>query len=253
MSGAPPAPSRVLLLGGSSEIGIEVVRACAQPAGTRVALLGRDLQRLDAAAAQLRADGYATVTTAPLDADQLTSHEQALDDAFAALGGADLVVLAVGVLGERGGMPSDLDAAVGVLRTNVLGAGSLLIRVASRLAAQGSGTLVVMSSVAGEVVRPANVVYGASKAGLDALALGLGDALRSRGVRVLVARPGFVRTRMTSALRSPPLATSPVAVGRAVARGLQRGRAIVWTPAGLRWVMLALRLVPRPVIRRLPL
>ena len=76
----------------------------------------------------------------------------------------------------------------------------------------------MLSSVAGERVRAANVVYGAAKAGLDALAQGLGDALHDDGVRVMVVRPGFVRTRMTRGLAPAPLATTPQAVARASGR-----------------------------------
>ena len=93
-------------------------------------------------------------------------------------------MLAVGRLGERGGVPRSVDDAVEVLRVNVVGAGSLLIHAARRLRDQGSGTIVVLSSVAGGRVRASNVVYGAAKAGLDALSQGLADALHGDGVRV---------------------------------------------------------------------
>jgi decaprenylphospho-beta-D-erythro-pentofuranosid-2-ulose 2-reductase len=111
----------------------------------------------------------------------------------------------------------------------------------------------VLSSVAGERVRRSNVVYGASKAGLDGLAQGLGDALHARGVRVMVVRPGFVHTRMTRGLDAAPLSTEPGAVARAVVRGLDRGDAVVWVPRSLRWLMLVVRFLPRPIFRRLPL
>ncbi len=103
-----------------------------------------------------------------------------------------------------------------MLQVNLVGAGSLLIHSARRLRAQGAGTLVVLSSVAGERPRAANVVYGASKAGLDALAQGLGDALHDDGVRVLVVRAGFVRTRMTQGLKPAPLSTAPRALAGVV-------------------------------------
>ena len=144
--------------------------------------------------------------------------------AFERLGGADIVILAVGLLGERGGLPDDLPGALEVLRVNLVGAGSLLLAAARRLDAQRHGTLIVLSSVAGERVRRSNVVYGASKAGLDALAQGLGDALHAHGVRVMVVRPGFVHTRMTRGLDAAPLSTEPAAVARAVVRGARSRR-----------------------------
>ena len=99
--------------------------------------------------------------------------------------------------------------------------------------------------------RRANFVYGATKAGLDAFARGLADSLHGSGVRLLLVRPGFVIGRMTRGLRPAPLATTPAAVGRAVAAGLARDAAVVWVPPVLRVFAVALRLIPRPIWRRL--
>jgi decaprenylphospho-beta-D-erythro-pentofuranosid-2-ulose 2-reductase len=124
--------------------------------------------------------------------------------------------------------------------------------VADRLRRQGHGVLVVLSSVAGERVRAANFVYGATKAGLDAFAQGLGDSLAGSGARVLVVRPGFVRTKMTTGLAEAPFTTGPDAVADATIAGLRRGAHTVWSPPALRWVFMVLRHVPRPLWRRMP-
>jgi decaprenylphospho-beta-D-erythro-pentofuranosid-2-ulose 2-reductase len=244
---------RVVVLGGTSEIALAIVRELLGGGPRDVALLGRDGAGLDAAAETLRRAGCEKVLAIEVDAEDTERHEAALTTAFEQLGGADLVILAVGRLGERGGLPRDISGALDVLRVNVVGAGSLLLEAARQLREQGSGTLIVLSSVAGERVRRSNVVYGAAKAGLDALAEGLGDALYGDGVRVLVVRPGFVVGRMTRGLDAPPFAVEPVDVAHAVIRGLQRGDTVVWAPPALRWVMLTLRVLPRAVVRRLPI
>jgi decaprenylphospho-beta-D-erythro-pentofuranosid-2-ulose 2-reductase len=244
---------RVLVLGGSSELAVAIVRELQARAPREAMLLGRDPGRLEAAAAELRAAGCERVLTGALDALDIDGHERALAATFERLGGADLVILAAGVLGERGGLPRDMADAIEVLSVNVLGCGSLLLRCAERLRAQGGGALVVLSSAAAERPRRSNAVYGASKAGLDALAQGIGDAVREDGVHVLVARPGFVPTKMTRGLRPMPFATTPQAVARAVVDGLERGAHTVWAPRVLRFVMGAMRLVPRPIFRRLNL
>ena len=244
---------RGVVIGGTSEIALAIVRELASSAPRDVVLLGRDAARLTQAAETLSRGGCGQVSTIEVDADQTDRHEAALSDAFERLGAADIVILAVGLLGERGGLPSDVPGALDVLRVNVVGAGSLLIQAARRLEAQRHGTLIVLSSVAGEHVRASNVVYGAAKAALDGLAVGLGDALHERGVRVLVVRPGFVHSRMTRGLPSAPLAIEADGVARAVIRGLDRGVSVVWAPAALRWLMLVLRTLPRSIVRRLPL
>jgi decaprenylphospho-beta-D-erythro-pentofuranosid-2-ulose 2-reductase len=242
---------RVMVLGGTSEIALAIVRELQAQAPREVALLGRDREGLERAAAQLNSAGCQRIITLELDALATDRHGEMLDRAIAELGGADIVVLAVGVLGERGGLPSDIPGALEVLQVNTVGAGSLLIHSAQKLSQQGGGTLVVLSSVAAERARRANAVYGASKAGLDALATSLGDDLQDQGVRVLVVRPGFVHTRMTRDLPAAPLASTPEAVARAVRAGLDSGSQTIWVPGALRWLMLVIRHLPRSLFRRM--
>jgi decaprenylphospho-beta-D-erythro-pentofuranosid-2-ulose 2-reductase len=138
-----------------------------------------------------------------------------------------------------------------VARTNFLGAVSVLLPIADRMRAQGHGTIVALSSVAAERGRRSNFVYGSSKAGLDTFCQGLADRLHGSGVRLLVVRPGFVRSAMTRGLDPAPLATTPDDVARAIIDGLSGSAPVIWVPAKLRWVMSALRHLPRPLFRRL--
>ncbi len=243
---------RVIVLGGTSEIALAIVRELQMLAARDVALVGRDPDALSGAAESLRAAGCHSVSTFELDALDTERHEEVLARAFGELGGAaDIVILAVGVLGERGGLPADVAGAVQTMQVNFVGAGSLLMHAAARLRDAGGGAIVVLSSVAAERPRRANAVYGASKAGLDALAQGLGDDLREQGVRMLVVRPGFVHTRMTRGLDPAPLASTPQAVAGVVIDGLDRGSPTVWAPRTLRWLMLVMRMLPRSVFRRI--
>jgi len=251
MKGDGAAGRRVVVLGGTSEIALACVRELQRRAPREVALIGRDVGALGGAAEGLRAAGVARVIELQLDAMDLARHGEVIERAFAELGGADIVIVAVGVLGERGAMPTDIDAAVEVLQVNSVGAGSLVMHVAELLVKGGGGELVVLSSVAAERPRRANAVYGASKAALDSLAQGLGDELRERGVNVLVVRPGFVHTRMTAGLSPAPLASTPEAVARVTADGLEKGAHTVWAPAGLRAVMLLMKMLPRSIFRRI--
>jgi decaprenylphospho-beta-D-erythro-pentofuranosid-2-ulose 2-reductase len=249
--GAGSAGRRVIVLGGTSQIALEIVRELQRRGPREVALLGRDPEALARAAQSVQAGGGPAAVTVEVDALQTDRHAEAVGEAFDRLGGADIVILAVGVLGERGGMPSDVAGALQLLEVNVVGAGSLLIQAARRLREAGGGALVVLSSVAAERPRRGNAVYGASKAGIDSLAQALGDDLREANVRMLVVRPGFVHTRMTEGLQSAPLATTPQAVARAVVDGLDRGAHTVWAPRSLRWLMLVVRMLPRRILRRI--
>jgi decaprenylphospho-beta-D-erythro-pentofuranosid-2-ulose 2-reductase len=245
---AAPA-SRVVVAGGTSEIALAIVLALQEQGPREVALLGRDLEALERACEQLRERGCPRAIALQLEATAVDTHDAVVAEAVERLGGAELAIVAIGVLEEPDGACHGA-AAVRVMQVNFVGAGSLVMRLAGVLRERGGGALVVLSSVAAERPRRANPVYGASKAGLDALAQGLGDALREDGVRVLVVRPGFVRTRMTAGLDAAPFATSADAVAAATLRGLARDAHTVWAPRALRWVMLAVRLLPRPLMRR---
>lgn len=249
--GSGSSGGRIVVLGGTSEIALATVGELQSRAPREVALVGRNSARLATAAQGLEAAGCPRVVTVELDALQTDRHAEAVGEAFEQLGGGDIVILAVGMLGERGGMPACVAGAVEVLQVNTTGAGSLLIEAARRLRDGGGGALVVLSSVAAERPRRGNAVYGASKAGLDALAQAIGDDLHDEGVRVLVVRPGFVHTRMTEGLEPAPLSTTPEGVARAVVKGLDGGAHTVWAPTALRWLMLIVRMVPRPIVRRM--
>lgn len=242
---------RVIVLGGTSEIALAIVHELQTRGPLEVALVGRDGDALAGAAERLRANGASQAITLELDALETERHAVVVNEAFARLGGGEIVILAVGALGERGGLPAELDGAVDVLEVNLVGAGSLMLHAAHAMQERGGGRLVVLSSVAAERPRRASVVYGASKAGLDALARGLGDALYEDGVGVLLVRPGFVHTRMTRGLPPAPLSSTPEAVGRAVADGLERGAHTIWVPSTLRWLMILVRMLPRRVFRRI--
>lgn len=241
----------VLVLGGSSEIALATVEELARRGCTRVLLAARHPDSLDGAEERARAAGARDVQRLQFDALDVAGHDALVDTAWAS-GDIDLVVLAFGVLGSQDAFDADADAAVAAAGINYVGAVSLGLRVAARLRRQGHGTIVALSSVAGERVRAANFVYGSSKAGLDSFALGLGDALWGTGVRVMVVRPGFVHTRMTAGMEAAPMAVGPERVAADIVRGLERGSEIVWSPSAMRVVMSVLRHVPRAIFRKLP-
>jgi decaprenylphospho-beta-D-erythro-pentofuranosid-2-ulose 2-reductase len=242
----------LLVLGGASDLGAAIAERLVADGSRTVVLAGRRPDAMAPVADRLRAAGATRVEVVGWDATDTGSHAGAVDTAFDAVRPGDLdgVVLAAGVLGDQSAFDADPAAAAEVITANYTGAVTTLLHVADRMRQQGHGTIVVLSSVAGERVRKANYVYGSSKAGLDAFAQGLGDALVGTGVRVLIVRPGWVRTAMTEGMDPAPFATTPEAVAAAVADGLAKGRDVVWAPAPLRYVFSAFRHLPRPVWRK---
>ena len=180
----------ILVLGGRSEIGLAVARRLAS--GARVVLAARRADDLDEPEGRLRNAGATAVHRVEFDADDVGRQRAVLDDVVARFGPLDVVVVAFGVLGDQARAERDVDHALSVVHTDYVAHVAVLTHLAQLLRVQGSGTIVVFSSVAGVRVRRANYVYGSAKAGLDGFASGLADALADSGVRLVLVRPGFV-------------------------------------------------------------
>jgi decaprenylphospho-beta-D-erythro-pentofuranosid-2-ulose 2-reductase len=267
MSAPAGTPRTVVVLGGASDIGGAILAALVARGTRGVVLAGRHPEQLEAAAAPLRAAG-ATVETTAFDAEQVDTHEAAVAQAFeraraisggatsggatsggATSGGVDLVLIAFGLIDEVSVLDETPATAGHVAIVTFAGAVSSGLAAAQQLAAQGHGTLVVLSSLAGQRSRPSILPYGAAKAGLDAFTDGLEEALAGSGVRVVSVRPGWVRTRMTAGRRSAPFATSPERVASDVLRGLDAGARVVWSPRVVGLLAPIIRWMPRGVFR----
>ena len=251
MNDALGEPQSVLVLGGTSEIALATVKALPRARIRRVVLAGRPSAARDEAVAALTSAGIAGVSAVDFDAKETASHADLVNAIFDA-GDIDITLLAFGILGNQDDAEADPDHAIDVATTNYTGAVSVGLRVAARLKAQGHGSLVVFSSVAGDRARRSNYVYGSTKAGLDAFAQGLGDALHGSGAHVLVVRPGMVRTKMSAGLKEAPMTTNPDVVAAIVVSALRKGKETVYAPGPLRYVMAALKTLPRPIFRKLP-
>lgn len=252
MTGTTAHPRAVLVLGGGSDIGLTIAHALVARGARCVILAARRPESLDAPAAALRALG-AAVEVIAFDAEQIATHEAAVAHAFdraRALGAdIDVAVLAFGLIDERPVLDESPEAAGRVAIVNFAGAVSSGLAVAQQLSAHGHGTIVVLSSLAGQRARPSILAYASAKAGLDAFADGLDEALHDRGVRVMTVRPGWVQTKMIAGRRSAPFATTPARVAADVMQGLDRGARVVWTPGVMRYVAGVIRFLPRRLFR----
>lgn len=240
----------LVIFGGRSEIGSELAVRIA--AGATVVLTTRGADDLAPQVAALKQAGAAAVHVKAFDADDLASHATVLDELSTEHGPIDTAVVAFGILGDQARAETDAEHAVAIVHTDYVAQVSLLTLLAERMRARGHGTIVVFSSIAGARVRRANYVYGSAKAGLDGFASGLADALHGSGVRVLIARPGFVIGRMTEGMDPAPLSSTPAQVADAVAKALARGRRAVWVPWAIRPLAFATRFVPQALWRRMP-
>lgn len=244
----------VLLLGGRSEIGLAIVERLVTDGARTIVLAARDTHdetALGAGPQRLRTAGATAIHPLAFDAAATDSHSEVITTAARLAGDLDVVVDAFGMLGEQAIFDADPAAAATAVTVTFTGHVSANLAVAAQLRQQGHGTLVVLSSVAGVRVRRDNFVYGSAKAGLDGFAQGLDDALHGSGARVLVVRPGYVPTQMSAHVSPAPFPASTTQIAEAVAHGLRTGKRTVWVPRPLQAVFTGLRLLPRPLWRKI--
>jgi short-subunit dehydrogenase len=219
--------------------------------GDALFLLGRDTEELARSAADLEQRGAAAVGTAPCDLEAPDGFDAARESAVAALGGLDAVVVSAGLFATQDRLEADPALTRRLLDVDFARTVEFCERVRERLLAGGGGKLCVFGSVAGDRGRKPVVLYGAAKAGLAAYLEGLDHRFHGAGLQVICVKPGFVKTGMTAGLEPPPFAGEPEAVARRVVRALDRGAPVVYAPGSWRWVMCAIRRLPRSVMRRI--
>jgi short-subunit dehydrogenase len=244
--------NKVLILGATSAIAQATVRLLSAR-GAALYLVGRNPEHLAAVAQDATTRGAAKVASEALDLNDFSAHEALVERATAALGGLDGALLAHGVLGDQTASQRSWVEAEKVLRTNFLSAASLLTVLANRFEAQTAGTLVVISSVAGDRGRQSNYVYGASKGALNVFLQGLRNRLARSNVAVVTVKPGFVDTPMTAHIPKNKLFASPEQVARGLLRAADRKANEVYVPGFWALIMLIIRSIPEPVFKRLKL
>lgn len=245
------AQKTLLLIGATSDIGHATAQAFAG-AGWRIWLTARNPEGAQRNRDDIAARSGAEVSTHQLDVLDTAGFE-AFIDGLPAL--PDAVVCVVGELGDQQQAQGDIAHAAKVIRTNFEGPALLLGALAERFLRRGQGTIVGVSSVAGDRGRGSNYVYGAAKAGFTAFLSGLRNRLAPTGVQVITVKPGFVRTRMTEGMKLPPLLTAePGEVGAAILAAVssQKGDVLyvrkLWRP-----VMMAIGAIPEPIFKKLRL
>jgi short-subunit dehydrogenase len=244
---------RILIIGATSAI----AEACARVFATRgdsLFLVARNAGHLRAVVADLNIRGAARADSATLDVTDFAAHEAVLDQAERDLGGLDVALIAHGTLSDQAQCEKSADLMRREFDINALSTLALLTSLANRMEARRSGTLAVISSVAGDRGRQSNYVYGAAKAAVSTFLGGLRQRLAKANVNVLTIKPGFVDTPMTEAIPNKgALWAQPEQIAAGIVKAIDRGRSIVYLPWFWRWIMLIIRLIPEPIFKRVKL
>ena len=202
-------------------------------------------------AQDLRVRGAKEVAVWTGDLADPARHPELLAEIERSLGAPDVALLAWGTLTDQARAETDPGYAARELATNFTAPATLLLALASAMAARGEGVIAVITSVAGDRGRQSNYVYGAAKGGLQRFLEGLRHKLHAKGVAVLDIRPGFVKPPMTAPLpQEGPLWAEPERVAADIVKAVDARRAVLYTPWFWRWILLVVRSLPRPLFHR---
>lgn len=240
---------RVVVLGATSGIAQPLLRMLARD-GKEFLLVARSQERLDAVRNDLLARGADRVLA--FEADLVGSPDLVVSFAIECFPGFDTLLLAYGTMQNPAICKTSAEQAASELQTNLVSVVRLLTLFALYFEQRRSGTIAVITSVAGDRGRSSNYVYGAAKGGLTIFLQGLRGRMHRLGVRVLTIKPGPVSTAMTAELPRLPFMATPESVAAEIYDSLENSRSdVIYTPKKWRWIMAALRLIPEKIFKRI--
>jgi decaprenylphospho-beta-D-erythro-pentofuranosid-2-ulose 2-reductase len=244
---------KILVMGAGSAIAEATARVFAQR-GDALFLVGRTADVLESMCADLRVRGAKAVGMHVMDANDFPGHEAMLNVAESSLGGLDVVLIAHGTLSDQKACEASVERTLHELNTNGVSVVALLTRVAARFEQRRAGTIVVISSVAGDRGRQSNYVYGSAKALVTTFTSGLRQRLYPLGISVVTIKPGFVDTPMTAAFPKGALWAKPQQIAAGIVSSIDRGSAtVLYLPWFWRMIMLIIRSLPETIFLRLKL
>nr|PZN23102.1 MAG: hypothetical protein DIU78_14500 [Pseudomonadota bacterium] len=243
---------KAVIVGATSGIGRAIARRLAER-GDSVVILGineEDLQR-SAADVASRHPSQTNFGYVLCDLERPETFAPALDAADAALGGFDTVIVTAAMYATQDELEDDVELVRRLCTVNFAHTIVFCEHARKRLLARGGGTLVAISSVAGDRGRKPVAIYGAGKAGLARYLEALDHKFHAAGLTVVCVKPGFVKTPMTAGLKPPPFAGEPDGVAADIIRAMDRKKPVVYTPGIWALVMLVIRWLPRFVMRKI--
>jgi decaprenylphospho-beta-D-erythro-pentofuranosid-2-ulose 2-reductase len=237
----------VLILGGRSDIGLAVAHQFAA-ARHPIQLAARNAEGLAAEKSNIELRYNVPVSLHEFDALDISSHERFVRQIEL----PEIAVCAVGVLGDQAKNERNLQAATMVIRSNYEGPASIMAVLANSFENRGSGTLVGISSVAGDRGRASNYIYGSAKAGLTAFLSGLRNRLAKKGVHVITVKLGFVATKMVEGIDLPAkLTAKPEEVAAAIEKAVSRKRSVIYVKPFWAVIMMVVRNIPEALFKTL--
>ena len=240
----------IVIVGASSAIAEASARIWAKQ-GNRLVLVGRNSENLAVMAADLKIRGAKLVEVYCADLNDLKLHEDILQFAIDSMGSIDLILIAHGTLPDQGLTQQSVELTMKELSTNALSTISLLTLVANVFESQKSGSIAVITSVAGDRGRQSNYIYGSAKAMVTTFLSGLRQRLTPQGISVITIKPGFVDTPMTKEFKKGLLWAQPQQVAKSIVKACEKGSSVIYTPSFWALIMLIIKIIPERIFQKL--
>ena len=242
----------VIIIGATSAIAEATARVLAQQ-GDNLYILARNEQRLKSISEDLKIRGAARVAYNQVDVNIFEDHQFLINTAFETLGKVDVVLIAHGTLPDQRACEINCNLALEEINTNAISTILLLTHVANKLEVQKSGTIAVITSVAGDRGRQSNYVYGSAKGMVSIFLQGLRNRLNRSGVVVIDIKPGFVDTPMTEGFKKGPLWANPEKIAESIVLAIKKEKTVAYLPWFWAYIMLAIKHIPESIFKRMKL
>lgn len=242
-----------IVVGASSAIAEAACRLWAERGGS-LFLLARSQEKMDALAQDLKVRGAKDVFTQVFDACDMEQHQGLFAEAESKLGNVHGIFVAHGTLPDQAACEQDFALAQREFTTNATSVMSLVTEAANYFQPKRSGTIAVISSVAGDRGRQSNYLYGSAKAAVSTFLQGARNRLAKHNVHVMTIKPGFVDTPMTDGMdKSGFLWAQPDDVAECILNGIDKKRNILYVPWFWRLIMLIISNIPEFIFKKLSL
>jgi len=243
---------KVLIIGATSAIAEATARQFAAQ-GCQLALLGRNTERLESMCKDLKIRGAQTVDSFQLDVNDATKRLTIIDQAVEKMAGIDILFIAHGTLPDQSKCEHDMALIEQEVSTNATSILVMVSHLANHFEQQRHGSIVVISSVAGDRGRQSNYIYGAAKGMVTIFLQGLRNRLYKANVQVLTIKPGFVDTPMTADMKKGLLWVQPDTIAAGIIKGIAKGKSEMYLPGFWALIMLVIRTIPGFIFNRMSL
>lgn len=240
----------ILILGAKSDIGMAIAHQFAKN-NYNIQLAARDVSSLENDKSDISIRYDVNVSLFEFDVLKIKTHEEFVSNLNYL---PNIVICSIGLLGEQKINEQSTEKHSKILRTNFEGPANILGKFANEFEVRGYGTIIGISSVAGERGRASNYIYGSSKAGLTAFLSGLRNRLSSKGVSVITVIPGYVKTKMTAKLKLPKMLTvSSNFVAKDIYRSVKYKKNVIYTPKRWYVIILIIKFLPEFLFKNIKL